>query len=33
MAPRLPVGVIALVILFALGAFLLLWFDFLGLVP
>jgi hypothetical protein len=30
---RVPVGVIALVILFALGAFLLFWSDWFGLVP
>jgi hypothetical protein len=33
MAPRVPVGIIVLILLFAIGTFLLLWFDWFGLVP
>jgi hypothetical protein len=30
---RVPVGIIVLFVLFAIGMFLLLWFDWFGLVP
>jgi hypothetical protein len=30
---RVPVGIVVLVVLFAIGAFLILWFDWFGLVP